>query len=130
MTINPDPFALVRQTASKPALSHPEYLDCIPIEVAPGSCRGLLFVTDTEEVYKELGQLVSGRCSKMGRCFEFRYAEFSVHVEGEHLVRLFELLNQGRLSAIRQGIFKFKEVSIVIKKVEIMEPQPEKGGVK
>jgi hypothetical protein len=128
MTINPDPFALVRQTASKPALSHPEYLDSIPMEVSPESCRGLLFVT--EEVYKELGQLVSGRCSKLGRSFEFRYAEFSVHVEGEHLVWLFELLNQGRLSAIRQGILKFKEVFIVIKKVEIMEPQPKEGGVK
>ncbi len=127
MPINPDPFYLVRQNAPKPALTHPEFLSSLSLE-SSGTSRGILFVSQKEEVYKELGQLVSARCSKLGRSFAFRYADLSVLLEGEHLVRLFELVNQGRLGVVRPGIFKLKEVPIVIKSVEIMEPQSEKKG--
>jgi hypothetical protein len=88
MAINPDPFHLVREHQPKVALTHPEFLASLPLE-ASGSSRGILFVSPKEEIYKELGQLVSARCSKLGRSFAFRYSDLSVLLEGEHLVRLF-----------------------------------------
>ncbi len=115
MPINPDPFYLVRQNAPKPTLTLPDFLSSLPLE-STGPSRGILFVSSKEVVYKELGQIVSARSSGLGRSFAFRFADFSVNLEGEHLVRLFELINQERLR------------TIVITSVEIIEPQPEKKG--
>jgi hypothetical protein len=122
MPINPDPFHLVRAKQTVEPKTHDEFIESLGIEAPAGvTNRGILFVTDDVEYYKELGGLLQARCYEQGRKFSFRYSDLTVFLEGEHLIRLYELINRGRLAVVREDTFKLRETVVVITKIDVTE---------